>query len=104
VLLSAPLISLTGDYYEMGSILTSATLLQLGAGGDPGGTAEAQLLALRSDDLFALMGAFGERFPDRQAAWALAVLVSCLAGVALATLTMAAALKWAAWTVGPSEK
>ena len=104
VLLGAPLISLTGDYYEMGSILTSATLLQLGAGGQFGNVTEAQFLALRSDDLFALAGAFGELFPERQAAWGLAILVSSLTGVALATLTMAAALKWGAWTVGPAEK
>jgi hypothetical protein len=104
VMISAALISLTGDYYEMGSILTSATLLQLGAGGEIGSVTEAQVLALRSDDLFALAVEFGELFPERQAVWALAVLVSFLTGVALATLTMAAALKWGDWTVGPPTK
>jgi hypothetical protein len=76
VLLAAPLISLPGDYYEMGSILVS----RLTGAGD----------LLRSDDLFALVGGFNERFPEGRAGWAGGVLLSALTGYLLACATLEA--------------
>jgi hypothetical protein len=94
VLLAAPLISLPGDYYEMGSILVSDALGLAGAAG-----AEA----LRHDDLVRLVGEFGERFPEHRAGWALAVGGSVLAGFVLASLTLAGSHAWAGWVTRGGE-
>jgi hypothetical protein len=51
VLALAPFISIPGDYYEMGSILTTRALTWVTAGGGP-----PLFEALRSDDLLALIG------------------------------------------------
>jgi len=74
VLAAAPLTSLTGDLYEMGSIVVSAALGRLSW--DVAGS----LQLLRHDDLFVLLGEFGGRFPDHQALWASAVAGSLLVG------------------------
>jgi hypothetical protein len=94
VLLAAPLISLPGDYYEMGSVLVSGALGMAGATG-----AEA----LRHDDLMRLIGEFGGRFPEHRAGWALAVGGSALVGFALASLTLAGSHAWAGWVTRTGE-
>lgn len=94
VLLITPLISIAGDYYEMGSILVSGTLGLLG--GSP-----ESLQLLRHDDLFALLGEFGRRFPTGRALWATAVAASTLVGYALASLTLAGSQVLAGWFLGP---
>jgi len=82
VLLITPLISIAGDYYEMGSILVSGALGLLG--GSP-----ESLQLLRHDDLFALLGEFSQRFPTGRALWAAAVAASTMLGYILACLTLA---------------
>jgi hypothetical protein len=52
----APFMSIPGDYYEMGSILTTRALTWATGGGGP-----AAFEALRSDDLLALIGDFFAR-------------------------------------------
>ena len=81
VLAAAPLMGLTGDYYEMGSILVSAGL------GMP------RAASLRHDDLFALLSEFPVRFPEDRWVWAAAVTAAVLLGATLATGTLAAALR-----------
>jgi hypothetical protein len=90
VLLAAPLISIPGDYYEMGSILVSRVLGLLGGAPEP-------VQALRHDDLIALLGEFGERFPAPRAGWAAAVTLSTLVGYVLASATLAGSHTVAAW-------
>jgi hypothetical protein len=82
VLIAAPLIGLTGDYYEMGSILTSA----LGNGH----TAGSPWAALRHDDLIAVIREFSSRFPEPRLGWGLAVAAASAAGIFLAGLTLGA--------------
>jgi hypothetical protein len=83
----APFIALTGDYYEMGSILVSRATAQL----DPG----FAVTRWRSDDLFrlgaTLFGADGTGSAGDLAGLAL----SFVAGVTLAFLTYAAGSAWA---------
>ncbi len=97
VLLMAPLLSLAGDYYEMGSIVVSGILGLLG--GPP-----ESLKLLRHDDLFALLSAFGQRFPERRALWAAAVTASALMGYTLACLTLAGSRVAAGWFQGPRRQ
>ena len=85
VLTAAPVLSLVGDYYEIGSILVSATLRALGGGGD-----DARWMALRHDDLAALLGEFTTRFPDDALVGGIAVTGSALVGWLLAGATLAA--------------
>jgi len=75
VLAAAPLMSLPGDLYEMGSILVTA-----GHGGLPQDERPGGFLALRHDDLMSLMGEFGDRFPTHRALWASAVGSATLVG------------------------
>lgn len=75
VLATAPLASLTGDLYESGSIVVSATVGSLPFGGAAGNPE-----AIRHDDLLALLGQFQERFPADQALWASLVIASFMAG------------------------
>ena len=89
VLASAPLVSLAGDLYEIGSILVSAGLLSLGAG-----SAGGRALALRHDDLLALLGEFETRFPERRLAWGLGIGVSALLGGATGSLIFAVSRRW----------
>ena len=86
VLVTAPLISLTGDYYEIGSILVS---LLLGAGeGSP-------WLPLRHDDLFALIGEIEMRFPSDVPGASAAISAAAMVGFLLAGGTLGAA-RWLA--------
>ena len=86
VLLAAPLMSLTGDFYEMGSILISDGLRVVTSASFSG-----ELASLRHDDLFALASEFPVRFPTRRWLWAAAVAASFLLGCVLATATLALA-------------
>ena len=82
----APIVSLTGDYYEMGSILVSRII----AFGRP----SFVLARWRSDDLLALVR---ERFGAGGGGGmedALGILASFLVGVALAWLTYALGAAW----------
>ncbi len=85
VLVAAPLISLPGDFYEIGSIV-AGDLLEwvigdvVGAGWD----------LLRTDDLFRLLADFPRRFPERRILWGTAVGLSAATGCLLATATLAA--------------
>ena len=75
VLASAPLVSLTGDLYEMGSIVVTAGVGALpvwGAVGDPE--------AIRSDDLLALLGQFAERLTEDRTLWASIIIASFVVG------------------------
>lgn len=88
VLAAAPVVSLAGDYYEMGSVLVSGVILALG-----GKTADPRALSLRHDDLVALLGEFQARFPDGRADWSVAMAAGALLGVLLAGATLAASRK-----------
>ena len=83
VLLFAPIVSLTGDYYEMGSILVSRMLVILGPGID-----EARAFQMRHDDVFALAGSLSERFPHATWQWAAAVAAAVWVGMLMATATL----------------
>jgi len=85
VLAGAVLVSVPGDLYEMGSILVSSALRILRVGG-----ADGQLLALRHDDVLALLAEFRDRFPDHRAGWAAAVAVSAVVGWVLGGAILAA--------------
>lgn len=93
VLAAAPLLSLTGDCYEMGSILVSRALTLLPGGPDP--TAAA---GLRHDDLLALLGEFARRFSRNRALWGAAAGVSFIGGVLIAGLTLELSQRCARWT------
>lgn len=86
VLVTAPLVSLPGDYYEMGSLVVSRVLESAF-----GATAAA---GLRHDDVLALVAEFPQRFPEDRVAWSVAVLVSGLTGYLLACLTLWASQAW----------
>ena len=82
VLMTAPVLGLIGDYYEMGSVLVSAALKHsafLCRLGDP--------MALRSDDVIALIGRFPVLFPEGRGVWAAAVACAWAVGWLLASLT-----------------
>jgi hypothetical protein len=85
VLVAAPAMSITGDYYEMGSILVSSVIFLMVPSVPVG-----QANALRHDDLFALMGEFSSRFPEHQLAWAGMMILSLSVGIVLAGFTLAA--------------
>ncbi len=76
VLVAAPLISLTGDYYESGSIIASQLLAE------PTGRA---LQDWRSDDLFRLIGTWPRPF---EAADGLGIGLSLLLSMMLALITL----------------
>lgn len=77
VLAAAPVVSLPGDYYEMGSILVTAGI--------------ERLAAVRHDDLVALVLEFPERFPVRRLPAAAGIGLSAALGWLLAGVTLAAA-------------
>lgn len=77
-LVTAPLMSLTGDFYEFGSILASRVCAWLGA---------ANTTAWRSDDLFLLIG---ELSPQATATDWLGVCLGTVIGIVFALLTLAA--------------
>lgn len=85
VLATAPVISLTGDYFEMAGILVSRVLAFARPGTDASG--------LRSDDLMLALGEFPVRFPEHRAAWGVAILVTFLVACLLVSLTLAAAIR-----------
>jgi len=85
-LVLAPFNSLTGDYYEMGSIIVSRLALIA--------QPDLDLARWRADDLFKLTGArFGED-GGGTAADALAMSAAFLLGCGLAWLTYAAGALW----------
>ena len=86
VLLAAPVMGMVGDFYEIGSILVSALLRFV-----LGTAQETRVLALRHDDLLALLPEFSKRFPTDGLAWGAAVAASSILGIALSGLTLAAA-------------
>jgi hypothetical protein len=96
VLIAAPLLGLTGDYYEMGSILVSAL-----GNGQAGGSSWA---ALRQDDLIAVIGQFPLRFPAPRLGWAMGVAAASAAGVALASLTLGAGYRVARYFPGAERE
>ncbi len=80
----APFVSLTGDYYEMGSIIISY------------GWGEAAVQRWRSDDLFKLMGGlFADN--DIQIMDVVGISMSVLVGILLAFLTYWSGVQWARW-------
>ncbi|MFQ5670875.1 MAG: hypothetical protein ACE5HD_10225 [Acidobacteriota bacterium] len=83
VLVTAPAISLLGDYYEMGSILVSSA-----AGTLTGALSAERLQDMRHDDLLALLGEFSQRFPQDRLFWAGAVASAALLGLLLAGWTL----------------
>lgn len=85
VLIAAPAMSLTGDFYEMGSILVSSVITLMVPS-----MPMAQAHALRHDNLFALLGEIPSRFPHHQMAWTGMVIVSLFVGIILAGSTLAA--------------
>lgn len=85
----APFYNLIGDYYEMGSIITTRMVTLLGGGADP-----VTYAAIRSDDVFKLIGTFcmrpGELNLHGAAGITLGaalILASIVVGVVLAFLT-----------------
>jgi hypothetical protein len=84
----APFISLTGDYYEMGSILVS----RAAAFAVPGFAPERW----RSDDLFKLAARLQET-ADASTFDAAGVAAACLVGLVLAFATYALGHLWAGW-------
>lgn len=91
----APFVSLTGDYYEMGSILVSDAATRMAPGID--------VARWRSDDLFKLAGALFGPAGTGTLGDAAALLVSFAVGVGLAVLTYAVGAAWSdAVTARPS--
>jgi hypothetical protein len=88
----APFVSLTGDYYEMGSILVS----RLAAWLDP----VIPVTRWRSDDLFKLAGQLVES--GATAADAIGLAASFIVGVVLAFATYALGAAWARLIVPPT--
>lgn len=89
----APFISITGDYYEMGSILVSRVVSMMTPGFDPS--------RWRSDDLFKLAGELSGG--DGSALDVLGLGLSFLTGVALIYLTYAAGMLCARRLVGEAR-
>jgi hypothetical protein len=90
----APFISLTGDYYEMGSILVSRAASKLVAGFDPP--------RWRSDDLFKLAGELSAG--DGSALDVVGLSLSFVAGIALIYLTYGAGMLCADRLVGEPRR
>jgi len=102
----APFYNLIGDYYEMGSIITTRAVTLLGGGGEP-----IAFAALRSDDVFKLIGELftqpaelGLPTPVRVGTGIVIVAVSIVVGVALALLTYTAGDRVARFVVRPPAK
>src|SRR5207249_10524929 len=83
VLAVAPFVSLTGDLYEVGSILVTSVLLALFPGLQRG-----SVVALRHDDLSVLLSEFTVRFPDKRLMWFAAVTASTLAALVVGNLML----------------
>ncbi len=106
VLGAAPFYNLPGDYYEMGSIMTTRALTFLtGAPSQP-----PRFVGVRSDDVFTLIGnlitdpaALGLNGAGPILFGALLIVVSIAVSVALAFLTYAAGDLVARATVGPGR-
>ena len=79
----APLYNITGDYYEMGSILVTRLASWVS------GTGIETWEALRSDDVFALAGTLSGNAATGMVEWAV-LGAGVVSGVALALLSMAA--------------
>jgi hypothetical protein len=99
VLAMAPFYSLPGDYYEMGSIITTGALALLRGGGSP-----APFADLRSDDIVKLVSDVIARPGDYQVGTglqavtaALVIAVAFAVGVLLAFATYAAGARLAGW-------
>ncbi len=91
----APFIGLTGDYYEMGSILVTRAFSPLETPPDPGKEPPG-VMRLRTDDPGALLSGFvdnpaalPEAFPTGRTAFFAGFAVSALVGVLLAFATYA---------------
>jgi hypothetical protein len=83
----APFVSLTGDYYEMGSILVSGIVARLSPG--------FAVARWRSDDLFRLAGGLFGSGGDGGVGDAVGLLVSFVLGAVLAMLTYGLGNAWA---------
>lgn len=88
-LITAPLMALTGDFYEFGSILVSRVFTLLGA---------ADTEAWRSDDLFRLIG---DLAPNTTAIDWLGVSLGLLVGIVFAFLTLAGGSRLGHWLRSP---
>lgn len=100
MLVVAPLLSLTGDLYEAGSVLLTALALP------PAGflVDRDRWMALRSDDLVALLGEFTARFPTHRVLFGTAVTISALLGMAVGGLILhLSALLADRWTRGTTQ-
>jgi len=87
----APFISLTGDYYEMGSILVSRCVTLW--------SPSLPLERWRSDDIFRLVAKLSDADPGLGATDAIGIGVSLLLGLALAFATYAAGVLFARFAV-----
>lgn len=89
----APFISLTGDYYEMGSIVVSRAVAAFSPG--------FAVVRWRSDDLFKLVaGRFGAG-GDGGIGDAAGMAAGLATGIILAFATYGAGSLWARWLLGP---
>ena len=86
VLVAAPALSVTGDYYEIGSIMVSRALALL-----LGRPVDGPLQRLRHDDLVALLAEGSGRSHGGGWRWGAAVLASAAVGLLAASLTLLAA-------------
>ncbi len=91
----APFMGLTGDYYEMGSVLVTRAATPLATPPDPG-QEPAGMMRLRTDDPGSLVSRFwanpaalDEAFPAGPMAFAVGFTASALVGVLLAFATYA---------------
>ena len=102
----APIYNLPGDYYEMGSILTTRVMASAAGGDTP-----SPYLTLRSDDVFKLIEEIAERPADTQVSASLAsgpayavVAGGMLVAVVLAWMTYGLGTCFGRLFVGPPAK
>lgn len=99
----APFYNLVGDYYEMGSIVTTRAVTLLRGGGE-----QVAFAGIRSDDIFKLIGnvctqpaALELHGPTAIAAAIALIVVSLVVGVVLALVTYALGARFARVLSGP---
>ena len=86
VLAAAPLMSLNGDLYEMGSIVVTSVF-----GALPWGRDHERLLRLRHDDLVLLLKDFGTTFSDHHVFYGSAIALAAAMGWLLGNAILLAA-------------